>query len=61
MRTAAEKRKAKEDEDARKRQAREDEMASKKQDACVLASTLMKRYPEPHDHGGVYNRSPCAH
>ena len=21
----------------------------------------MKRYPEPHDHGGVYNRSPCAH
>ena len=40
VRTAAEKRKAKEDEDARKRQAREDEMASKKQDACVLASTL---------------------
>ena len=24
--------------------------------ACVL-----KRYPEPHDHGGLYNRSPCAH
>ena len=22
---------------------------------------LVKRYPEPHDHGGVYNRSPCAH
>ena len=22
---------------------------------------IMKRYPEPHDHGGVYNRSPCAH
>ena len=21
----------------------------------------LKRYPEPHDHGGVYNRSPCAH
>ena len=21
----------------------------------------VKRYPEPHDHGGVYNRSPCAH
>ena len=19
------------------------------------------RYPEPHDHGGAYNRSPCAH
>ena len=40
VRTAAEKREAKEDEDASKRQAREDEMASKKQDACVLASTL---------------------
>ena len=40
VRTAAEKRKAKEDEEARKRQAREDEMASKKQDAFVLASTL---------------------
>ena len=38
--TAAEKRKAKEDEDARKRQGRKDEMASKKQDACILASTL---------------------
>ena len=23
--------------------------------------TPVKRYPEPHDHGGVYNRSPCAH
>ena len=22
---------------------------------------VLKRYPEPHDHGGVYNRSPCAH
>ena len=22
---------------------------------------MVKRYPEPHDHGGVYNRSPCAH
>ena len=21
----------------------------------------MKRYPEPYDHGGVYNRSLCAH
>ena len=21
----------------------------------------VKRYPEPHDHGWVYNRSPCAH
>ena len=21
----------------------------------------VKRYTEPHDHGGVYNRSPCAH
>ena len=21
----------------------------------------LKQYPEPHDHGGVYNRSPCAH
>ena len=20
----------------------------------------VKRYPEPHDHGGIYNRSPCA-
>ena len=40
VRTAAEKRKAKEDENARKRQAREDEMASKKREACVLASTL---------------------
>ena len=38
--TAAEKGKAKEDEDARKGQAREDAMVSKKQDACVLASML---------------------
>ena len=22
---------------------------------------ILKRYPEPHDHDGVYNRSPCAH
>ena len=29
----------------------------------VLAkcAVLLKRYPEPHEHGGVYNRSPCAH
>ena len=40
VRTAAEKRKEKEDEDPRKRHAREDEMASKKQDARVLASSL---------------------
>ena len=26
-----------------------------------LTASLLKRYPEPHDHGGVYNRSPCAH
>ena len=27
----------------------------------VVEQWLMKRYPEPHDHYGVYNRSPCAH
>ena len=40
VRTAAEKRKAKEDQDERKRQARGDEMALKKQDPCILAYTL---------------------
>ena len=25
------------------------------------ADQVLKRYPEPHDQGGVYNRSPCAH
>ena len=26
----------------------------------VLQRVTVKRYPEPHDHGGIYNRSPCA-
>ena len=43
------------------KRVRERELTRRNRTYCPASLKVVKRYPEPHDHVGVYNRSPCAH